>query len=63
MRFDIKKRRRITGMTQAKLAEALGCSAIAVCQWENGTRTPGIETLVKLADIFGCMVDDLIIKN
>lgn len=63
MQLDIRNRRKAMGMTQAKLSEKLGCSAITVCQWEIGTRTPGIETLVKLADIFGCTVDDLIIKN
>ena len=63
MKFNIENRRRAAGLTQAGLGKLIGVTPGAIANWEVGTRNPGIETLVKLADIFGCKVDDLIIRN
>ncbi|MBN2830371.1 MAG: helix-turn-helix domain-containing protein [Candidatus Cloacimonetes bacterium] len=40
-------------MSQLKLAELLGIKAAAVSQFENGKTNPSIETLLRVADIFG----------
>lgn len=41
------------GLTQAKLAAAMGTSQSAVAAWENGARTPGIDALERLAAACG----------
>jgi len=52
--------RKRLGMTQDKLAEALGVTAQAVSKWENDQSCPDIAILPKLASIFGTSVDALL---
>lgn len=40
-------------LTQAELAAAMGTSQSAVAAWESGARTPGVETLERLATACG----------
>ena len=49
------------GMTQRELAAQIGCYAKDVSRWENGVRTPGAESLAKLAAALGCTSDDIIL--
>ena len=46
-------------MTQGQLAEKIGCLQKDVSRWENG-RAPRTETLVKIAGVLGCRIEDLI---
>lgn len=57
---NIKSFRRERGLTQEKLAEALGVTVGAVSKWENGNNTPDIIMLGILADFFDVSVDVLI---
>ena len=41
------------GLTQVELAAAMGTSQSAIAAWENGSRTPGIEALERLARACG----------
>lgn len=56
----IAKRRLAAGMTQGQLAEKIGCLQKDVSRWEHRARTPRVETLAKIASIFGCKIEDLI---
>ena len=56
----IARQRLASGMTQGQLAEKIGCSQKDVSRWERGARTPRVETLAKIADVFGCQMEDLI---
>ena len=47
-------------MTQSELAAQIGCYAKDVSRWETGARTPGAESLAKLAEALGCTSDDII---
>ena len=49
----IKKLRSQTGLSQEKLAELMGCSAIFIFYIERGEKMPGIDNLIKLANILG----------
>ena len=51
--------RRRAGYTQESLAEALGVSRQAVGKWESGQALPEAATLVPLADLLGCSLDQL----
>lgn len=53
--------RREKGLTQSELAAKIGCYAKDVSRWENGVRTPGAESLAKLAAALGCTSDDIIL--
>ena len=53
--------RREKGLTQSELAAQIGCYAKDVSRWETGARTPGAESLAKLAAALGCTSDDIIL--
>ena len=52
--------RKLHGMTQAELADAIGYSDKSVSKWERGEGTPDIFLLVSLSDIYGITVSELI---
>lgn len=51
--------RRKAGYTQESLAEALGVSRQAVSKWESGQTLPEAATLLMLADLLNCTLDQL----
>ena len=51
--------RRRAGYTQESLAEALNVSRQAVGKWENGQTMPEAATLLTLADLLHCTLDQL----
>ena len=56
----IKEYRKKHGLTQKKLAEALGVRQNTICLWEKGERNPSIVMGKKIAAVFGITVDELI---
>lgn len=52
--------RKRLGMTQDRLAEALGVTAQAVSKWENDQSCPDITMLPKLAEVFSVTTDELL---
>ena len=56
----IKAYRKQYGMSQAELAKRVGVERSAVAKWESGKSLPQAAHLVKLAEIFGCSVDELL---
>lgn len=56
----IKARRERRGWTQAVLADRAGVSRIYVQKIENGTRTPPLPTLERLARALGLRLADLV---
>lgn len=46
--------------SQKKLAEILSVAQNTVSNWENGTREPDHETLIKLSEIFNISTDYLL---
>ena len=57
---NIKFYRRQIGLTQPELAEKLNGKKSLVSNYENGSSTPDIFTLCKLADIFDVSLDELV---
>ena len=54
------EKRKIAGLSQTAVAKKLGCTSSAVSQYESGKSEPDFETLVKLAEIYGCTVNDFV---
>lgn len=48
------------GLSQLELAEQLGVSRQSVSKWETGQSVPDLDKLIKLADLFGITVDELV---
>ena len=57
---QIAKLRKKAGMSQLQLAEKLNIGASAVGMYEQGRRTPSIEVLIQLANLFEVSLDYLI---
>lgn len=55
----IKTLRESKELRQGDLANILGVSRSTVAMWETGKSSPRGETLVKLANVLGCTIDDL----
>ncbi len=56
----IKELRKLTGISQQKLATDLGLTQASVGNWENGTRYPKTETLKAIANYFDVSIDYLL---
>lgn len=56
----IKLARLRAGISQKALAEMLGISVGAVCQWEKGITNPNAKRLKPLAMILNTTVDELL---
>lgn len=56
----LKEIRSKRGLSQARLADELGCSKSAISMYENGSRLPDFEMLEMLADFFNVDTDYLL---
>lgn len=54
-RIAMLRRRR--GLSQAKLANALGISTSTISMYEQGRREPSVSILIALADALGVTID------
>lgn len=58
---SLKRLRKARGLTQQKLAQEAGVSLIVVTKVEQGfTKDPAMSSLVKMADVLGVTIDELI---
>ena len=57
--MEIKKYRELAGITPAELARIMGVDQAAVTRWERGLVLPRAAKIPKLADLFGCTIDQL----
>ena len=56
----IKDMRLEKGMSQQELGDLIGVTKVSICGYENGTRTPSLETFCILAEIFETTTDYLL---
>lgn len=57
---ELKRLRKMNGISQCQLADAIGVTQGAVSQWERGEVRPTLENLIAIAKALHCKVDDLI---
>ena len=46
----LKELRKSANLTQQQLGNLVGVTKVSICCYENGTRTPTLDTLIDLAD-------------
>ena len=70
MRYDgeyfakaLRVKRAELGISQAKLAEKTGLTQGQLSQYERQVSVPSVSTVVKLADAFGCELEDFAIAD
>lgn len=59
--MELRTARLNAGKSVKAVAEYLGVSRESVYGWESGRYLPKIDKLMKLADFYGCRVDDLLV--
>ncbi len=58
--MGLRNAREKAKMSVRQVTESLAVTDAAVYQWESGTVTPRPDKLKKLAELYGCTVDDLL---
>ena len=61
--FNLKHIRQSKGLTQEQLGKLMNKDYSTIGKWENGTRSPIMEDLIKLSDVLDVDVKDLIDNN
>ena len=56
----VKQIRESKNMTQETLSLKMNVSRSTVAMWETGQTKPRADTLIKLAAVLGCTVDELL---
>lgn len=59
----IKKLREDFGYTQQDLADKIDGAKSTIAMYENETRKPSLEVLIKLSEIFNCSIDYILCKT
>jgi len=57
---NVKKRRRLLGLTQQEVADALGVSQPSYAQIESGRRMPGLDVVERVAQALDVLPADLL---
>ena len=60
MARKFKEARQMSKLTAVEAAERLGVSQAALSSWESGRKSPTIENLIGMADIYGVTTDYLL---
>lgn len=62
-KLRFRERREAAGLSKADVARAMQVDCAAVLRWESGESMPRADKLPRLADLFGCSIDDLYGRN
>lgn len=60
---NLKQHRLKLGLTQKQLAQQLDYTEKTVSKWENGNGLPTLEMLIKLAELFGISLDEMVFSE
>ena len=63
MAYRFREARERAGLSTLDVAKRIGVSQPAVTNWDNGTKSPSIDTLCKLADLYCVSTDYLLGRN
>lgn len=64
--FDSKKLRdylEANKMTREELGQKIGVTEAMASYLATGMKQPSVQTLVRIADLFGCTTDELLIRG
>ena len=59
----LKSKRKEIGLSVTKVATALYVDERSVYAWERGERLPSVNTMLILSTLYGCTIDDLIVRT
>jgi transcriptional regulator with XRE-family HTH domain len=56
----VRKARKDAGLTLQQTADRAGCSLSTLAEWETGKHTPVVSTAVRICDVLGLSVADIL---
>ena len=56
----LQQLRKRSGLSQEQLAERLSVARQTISKWENGQALPEIDTLIRLSDLYGVPIDQMV---
>lgn len=56
----LRERREAMGLTQTQVAEKMGQTQTCISQWEIGERTPGVEALAALSELYQTSMNEIL---
>ena len=56
----LKEARQKAGLTQEAVAQAIGVSRQSLSNWENDRTYPDLGSVLRLSDLYGLSLDDLL---
>lgn len=59
-KITLKAWRVNAGLTQQEVAETLGVTRATVQSWEQYKTSPGADIALKLSELYGCKLDDIL---
>lgn len=57
---DLRKWRERKGLSQKEVAISLGVAPPQISKWESGTTDPTLENLIKLCELYGVTLDEIV---
>lgn len=63
LRITLEAARVNRGLTQPSAAEKIGVSVQTLINWEKGRTVPTVDLALKLCEVYGVTMDDLIFLN
>ena len=60
---NMKRRRKMLGLSQKEIAQQLSVHRTTYTRYENGRLEPSLDTLCQIADLLDCSVDMLLGRN
>lgn len=57
---QIRRLRKEAGFSQVAFAEKMNVSQSTIASWENGTRRPDLDAILKMAELFHVSTDDIL---
>ena len=62
-KMNFKQHRVSNNLTQEQVAQDVGVQRTTVAKWESGKSRPRAELLPKLAKLFGCSIEELLVPG
>ena len=59
----LRELRKLKGLSQKEIAQSLGVTQSLISAYEKGERVPPIKKLLRLADILGVTIEELLEKT
>lgn len=60
MDLQLKKLRKLNGLTQEELAKKVGAKLPTYRTWERGTTMMSLEQAMKVSEVLGCALEELV---